>query len=73
MATEVHVAGRVTDASNKKRLAWRLLGIFSTEKLAIKACTTIKDFVRRFDLDVPIEDQGAKLSTVWFPLKKEKK
>ena len=72
MATEVHVAGRVTDTSDKKRLVWRLLGLFTDEKMAVAACKTKRDFVRCFDLDVAIENQGMRLSTVWFPLKKEK-
>lgn len=70
---EVFVAGRVTDSSNPRKLGWRLLGIFTTEELAVVACKTKRDFVRCFDADVLLEDQGNSLVKIWFPLKKGKK
>lgn len=70
---EMFVAGRVTDASTPRKLGWRLLGIFSTEQNAVDSCRTKRDFVRVFDVDVPLEEQSNSLAKIWFPLKKEKK
>lgn len=67
---EVFVAGRITDSSNARKVGWRLLGIYTTEDGAVEACTTKRDFVRCFNTDKTLEEQGSSLKNIRFPLKK---
>ncbi len=73
METEdIWVAGKITDNSDPKRVAWRLIGIYTEEAKAVKACTSKNDFVRPFALNVRVEDLGKRLKEIRFPLREKK-
>lgn len=69
---EVYVAGKITDSSNARKIGWRLIGIYTTEDAAVEACTSKRDFVRCFDLNKTLEQQGSTLKNIRFPVKKAK-
>ena len=67
---DVWVTGRVTDASNPRRLGWRLLAICTDEAHAIEACSTKQDFIRPFAMNTKVLD--GRLKEIRFPLREKK-
>ena len=68
---DVWVAGRITDATDPNKLAWRLLGVCSTPEGATAMCETERDFIRPFTLGLTVTQQGHRVKEIRFPLRKK--
>jgi hypothetical protein len=64
---DVYITGRITDSSNPRRLAWKLMGISTRREDAEALCETNHDFVRPAPLNQPLASLFVKPEDIVFP------
>ena len=64
---DVYIVGRLVDDTDKRRITWQLLGVFTEVEKAEAACETIDDFVRPVNLNCRVAPVGTKPCQIWFP------